>query len=395
MRIGKQQSTMRLLLPLKRDNMNNSEIIQVVDKTVNQVRTKSLDISFNELFDMYKSRELIISPDFQRLFRWSEDKQSQFIESLVLELPIPPVYVIETGDGVYELIDGLQRISSYIHFRAKELDLHDTRFDFEEPLVLSGCDVIKDINGKQFSDLPSTIQIKLKRSSIRLEILRKESDSRLKYHMFKRLNTGGEILSPQEVRNSTIRLLGSEFSEFLKDVAQNEDFRNCLEGLSDEKKKQMYFEEFALRFFATKNSLNTYVKEVGDFLTDYMERVSDKSIEDTVFDYKNEKIIFEQTFKILNSISGSSVFSGINKKGNPQGYFSALLFDAITVGIQDYIAHLIQIDPNELPNIHEKLNQMKRSDEFPDLFKGGGKNYAAALKKRIEFVKQQVQQWLN
>lgn len=66
---------------------------------------------------MYKNMELTISPDYQRLFRWEEEKQSRFVESLILEMPVPPIFVIETDDGVYELIDGLQRISSYLHFR--------------------------------------------------------------------------------------------------------------------------------------------------------------------------------------------------------------------------------------------------------------------------------------
>lgn len=93
------------------------ELIQHVDSNIDMVRTRTLDLSFNELLDMYQNDELEISPEYQRLFRWSEEKQSRFIESLILEMPIPPIYVIEVEEGIYELIDGLQRISSYLHFR--------------------------------------------------------------------------------------------------------------------------------------------------------------------------------------------------------------------------------------------------------------------------------------
>ena len=71
---------------------------------------------------MFKTKELDINPDYQRLFRWSEGARSRFIESLLLEMPVPPIYVIEQEEGQYLLIDGLQRISSYLHLRG-ELEL--------------------------------------------------------------------------------------------------------------------------------------------------------------------------------------------------------------------------------------------------------------------------------
>src|SRR5580698_8294831 len=91
------------------------DIVDAVERHLRQVNTTSFDISFNEILDMHGNDEINISPDFQRLFRWSEATRSRFIESLLLEMPIPPIYVIEEDDGKYLLIDGLQRISSYLH----------------------------------------------------------------------------------------------------------------------------------------------------------------------------------------------------------------------------------------------------------------------------------------
>ena len=85
-----------------------AQVIQAVDEKRKRVETKALDISLNELSDMYQSGELQIRPEYQRLFRWPAAKQSQFIESLVLEMPIPPIFVIEVDEGQWELIDGLQ-----------------------------------------------------------------------------------------------------------------------------------------------------------------------------------------------------------------------------------------------------------------------------------------------
>jgi uncharacterized protein with ParB-like and HNH nuclease domain len=92
-------------------------LVELIERHLKQVNTTSLDLSFNEILDMHESKEINITPEFQRLFRWSEGNRSRFIESLLLEMPIPPIYVIEEDSGKYILIDGLQRISSYLHLR--------------------------------------------------------------------------------------------------------------------------------------------------------------------------------------------------------------------------------------------------------------------------------------
>lgn len=98
---------------------NAVTLAEAIDSRLKKVHTQSLDLSFNELLDMYKSKELNITPDYQRLFQWSEGAQSRFIESLLLEMPVPPIYVVEEEEGKYLLIDGLQRISSYLHLRGE------------------------------------------------------------------------------------------------------------------------------------------------------------------------------------------------------------------------------------------------------------------------------------
>jgi hypothetical protein len=363
-----------------------TDLIQSVDGAISRVRTRAVDVSFNELFDMYKSKELIINPDFQRLFRWSEGKQSQFVESLILELPIPPIYVIEVEDGVYELIDGLQRISSYLHFRGKHPKDPE---EAERFLVLTECDVLPMLNGLTYDNLPQAIQIKLKRHFIRMEVLRRESDKRMRYHMFKRLNTGGELLSPQEIRNCTIRLLDNTFNDFLKRVVQLADFETCMAQLTDEKREQMYLEEYALRFFAIKNNQAQYVKDIGDFLTEYMEAVADPE-KSAGFDYDAEEATFKTTFRVLAEALGESAFSGVNKQGNAMGYFSSLHFEALAIGIQPHLSKLAVAENALKEKFKTALLELKKDTAFQALTKGGGKNYSAALKKRIEFVEQRV-----
>ena len=118
-------------------------LIGDITAVVRTASTQSLDISFNELLDMHETGELNITPDYQRLFRWSEGQRSRFIESLVLEMPVPPIFVIEEGDeGTYQLIDGLQRISSYLHLRVKLSAPHlDPPVVAGNMLTLSDCDI--------------------------------------------------------------------------------------------------------------------------------------------------------------------------------------------------------------------------------------------------------------
>lgn len=357
------------------------ELIKKVEEKINSIRTRSLDLSFNELLDMYSNSELIIDPEYQRLFRWSEGKQSRFIESLLLELPIPPIFVIELDEGVYELIDGLQRISSYLNFRGK-LEGH-------EQLTLIDCDIVEELNGLTYDDLPKPLEIKLKRNFIRVEILRKESDSRLRYYMFKRLNTGGELLSEQEIRNSTIRLLDSQFNDFLIWLSSNEHFKNTIANISDTKVSEKYDQELVLRFLAYKNYIHEYIHDVSDFLTEYME-FETSNFKDDKYNMELEEQIFIKTFKILDKAMGGQVFARLSATNNPTNSFSAYHFEAFSLGIQSSLEFINAEDDNEIAKLKDLFINIKADSEFKKLTTGGGKNYKKPLADRIGFVETQV-----
>ena len=122
-----------------------TDITDAIDKKIGEVRTKQLDISFSELISLHQEKELIISPEYQRLFRWTNEQRSRLIESILVELPIPQFFVVENDSGVLELVDGLQRISSVFHFVDSSL------LKLEKPLVpleLTGCDLVRELNGQ-------------------------------------------------------------------------------------------------------------------------------------------------------------------------------------------------------------------------------------------------------
>lgn len=367
------------------------DLISVIDIKAKNVKTKSLDISFNELLDMYNNKELIIDPEYQRMFRWSEEKQSMFIESLILEMPIPPVFVIEQEDAVYELIDGLQRISTYLHFRYDDMD-EELQKEFckervKETLELNGCDIIEELNGFSFKDLPRGIQLRLKRNFIRVEVLRKENNADLRYHMFKRLNTGGELLSKQEVRNCTIRLLGTKFNDFIIKCSNNKNFKESISNLREEDVNTKKDQELILRYFAIKNNIEYYKKDLDYFLTDYMEKVTMEEID---FDYEEEERIFKKTFSLIKKYYGNHTFSSLINLEEDKYKTDIImyLYDSFTCGI----AKCIELDQTEnLKYLKNILAKLKQEGNFLKTRTGGKRN----TEERIQMVVNGIKDYNN
>lgn len=385
------------------------EILGKLDETIKQLKITSLDISFNELSDMYSDEELIINPLYQRTFRWDEEKQSRFIESLLLEMPIPPIYAIEIDDGKYELIDGLQRISSYLSFRGllKESSIssmmentleQNTENDAEDSygedsimqisngFPLRGCDIIPELNGCTYEDLPATLKIRIKRSFVRMEVLRKGINPAMKYHMFKRLNTGGEKLSAQEIRNCSIRLIDDKFIDFINNLANDSNFRSTLKYVSKNQLNKKFAEELILRFFAFKNNSSDFVHDIDEFLTSYMEKVSFNDIENNpIFDYRGEEEIFRDTFDWLNQSMGEiafSVYKGTSKKLTG---FNVYQYEAITTGIQSIYSKL-KNRTYSIEKLKERLTFAKHDDELRKATIGGGKNSSGVFKIRYNRI---------
>lgn len=368
--------------------MSIENLIENVDNQIIKIRTKSLDISFNELYDMYKDGELAISPDYQRLFRWGEEKQSRFVESLILEMPVPPIFVIEADEGIYELIDGLQRISSYLHFRGERLGI---KFEDEDEnignyLRLQGCDIVPDLNGLTFNELPKALQIKIKRSFVRMEVIKKESEPTLKYHMFKRLNTGGELLSAQEIRNCTIRLLGSQGMDFLEECSKNNDFITVIKRIGDERFKTRYDQELVLRFFAIKNDIENYRYPVTEYLTRFLEKITTGDIE---FDYDKERQIFNDTFELIKTQFGEDAFSGKRNSGEFRNEFILYYFDGIAIPLASLIDRIKC--SNCAATIKERIEEIKFGEDI-ESYKTGSVN---GVRNRIRLFTEGVQEVLG
>lgn len=373
----------------------------------NRLSRRNLDISFNELYDMYKDKELIIQPEFQRLFRWTEIQQSLFIESLLLDMPIPPIYVDEQEDGTYVLVDGLQRISSYLNFRGINLNMQENngginleiaisgkkeQDDYEEEFfeneitspgfALRGCEIRQDLNNKTYNDLSLIDRRALKRAFIRVEVLTKDNEKAIKYHMFKRLNSGGAMLSQQELRNSNIRMVDSKFIDFINALAQNSNYQHLISYMQNSDLMKMKGSENILRYFLFKNKFldPTYSKDsikLDEDLTLYLEEVTTRKIE---FNYEQEKEIFEALVEYLNTKFGPDIFGGILSKSNTTTKkFIQYNFDGFMLYFSETANQKEDITLDNIINI-------KKDSEYLSYRTGGLEN----VKSRLDFIRKKL-----
>ncbi|MGE0259870.1 MAG: DUF262 domain-containing protein [Alphaproteobacteria bacterium] len=340
-----------------------------------QLRTDAVDFSFGEIVNLHNSKEIVIAPEYQRLFRWTNEQKSRLIESILVELPIPPIFLIEGEEGILELIDGLQRVSSVIQF-ISAADIG------KEPFTLTGCDLIQQLNGKSFEELSLRDRLRIKRTAIRAVVIRKQGDELIKYELFKRLNTGGSLLTAQEIRNCSSRMIagGEKFYATLTELAKYPAFTTAIARLPETMAAQKGDEELVLRFFAVKNYLYGYKGNVEEWLDSYMEQVLFGHLQ---FDTEVETAIFKQVFDFIARNFGADAFAR-NRNGEGTGRLAPAYFEAAVGGILRTLSEVEKYDTTEL---RKRLYGVYVSDGFREVT-GPGANTIPKLNGRIELVAQ-------
>ena len=226
-----------------------------------KVLIQQYDYAVRTLVDMVLEGDLVLNPDYQRLYRWEPEKASRFVESILLNIPVPVVYFSEEADGTFSVIDGQQRLTSLLNFIKPESG---------EELTLTGLKLRPEINGKKFGDLDRTDRSAITKRPIRCIVVLNESDKALKFEVFERLNTGSSSLTEQEVRNS---IYHGNFNDLIKELASNDRFLEMI-ALPEQHKRNMKAEELVLRFFAYRDLHEgvDYPGNYTEFLNNHMEQ---------------------------------------------------------------------------------------------------------------------------
>lgn len=318
-------------------------LIEELDKARLQVHTDSYSMSIGEMVNLYKDEELQIHPEFQRLYRWTEAQKSKLIESILLGIPLPSFFIAQRSDGIWEVVDGLQRLSTIFSFMG---ELKDETGKVLDPLKLTATSYLPSLGGRVWESgeegqevIPIEIKRLFKREKLDIKIIKRESEGDTKFELFQRLNTGGTKLSEQEVRNCLLLMINREAFTWVQDIVQEtKDFSESL-PLTTKQKEESYDYELVLRFIVQRHCsqevLNRH-SDVGPYLDEEQARLF--SEEKPILNFEHEKKLFQQTFRLMNLALEDNSFKKFNHiKGRHEGAFSTPVYEAMTTGLSKYL----------------------------------------------------------
>jgi Protein of unknown function DUF262/HNH endonuclease len=306
-----------------------------------KIFTSSSDPTIKDLHDRYKDGELSLQPDFQRQFVWDTVRSSRLIESVLLGVPLPIIYLAEESDGNESVIDGQQRLTSF--------------FDFlDGKLKLGGLRVRATLNAMKFSELSKEAQAIIKKTSLRAITIKRESDKDLKFEIFERLNSGSVALNDQELRNCIYR---GPYIKLLKELSEDDDFRKLLNFSGPD--KRMRDVEMTLRFAAFYHS--TYLN-YSPPMKSFMNRDMEKHQYLSPANQDALRQAFKKSCQMVFSLLGEHAFKRFyrgndddaNGRWEPKKINSSL-YDVLMFGFTAY----------EKPQIYPKLDAIREA--FIDL----------------------------
>ncbi|MBE0513916.1 MAG: DUF262 domain-containing protein [Sulfurimonas sp.] len=318
-------------------------------------------MSIGEIINLYRDKEIDIHPEFQRIYRWTDSQKSKLIESILLGIPLPSIFVAQRDDGVWDVVDGLQRLSTIFSFLGI---FEDENKKIVPPLKLIGTEYIPSLEGIYWShsnpenEIPAEIKRAFKREKIDVKIIKKESDENAKYELFQRLNTGGSRLSEQEVRNCLLIMIDHKIYDWIKKLSENEHFRSCLPLTIKQEQEQAYM-EIVLRFVVYRHVKQDQIKKYTDLtelLTDAMKTV----FLDENFDKDAEEEIFNKVFMLLDDTLQDNSFKKYSvEKAKYLGPFSLSIFEVIAIGL----SYSYKSD-TELKDLINKTSKNLSNDEY-------------------------------
>jgi hypothetical protein len=286
---------------------------------ITQARTVDL------LLTRLRNSELDLSPDFQRRSNlWNPVRKSSLIESILLRIPIPSLYVSEDKDGNYSVVDGLQRICAIAHF--VDADALDRELGINlQPLRLSGLKSLEEFNGDLYTDLPRPLQRRISETELTLHVIRASTPQSVKFNIFSRINQGGLPLTAQEIRNA---IYPGEWRDRVRRLAESPAFMDATEGKI--KRERMGDIELVLRFVAhyKLKSHRPGDQNLDTFLNETIELRSMKWTEDEWIEIESA---FYRAMEYVPRIFGRIAFRKYSAPGESRRPINRGLFEAETL----------------------------------------------------------------
>jgi hypothetical protein len=292
----------------------------------------------------------IFIPTYQRNFVWDEERQSKFIESVLLGLPVPYIFSADT-DGRLEIVDGSQRLRTLVAF-------------FQNSLALKNLEILTALNGFHYKDLTKPRQRKFQNSTIRMIALSDKSDEDVRFMMFERINTGSALLKDMEKRKG---IFGGKFMDFVYNECSKHPLFIRNTKFTERLEKRGEPQELIIRFFAYSESYKSVKTGVNEFLNDYVES-KNKSFDKVQF-YDE----FDKMLKFVDKYIPNGFVKGDKSSKTPR-----VRFDALSVGVNLAI--------KDYPKLKISDTEWLNSKMFNELITKGGQNAPTAIKNRIEYV---------
>lgn len=344
-----------------------------------EIRTDGYSMSIGEVITLCNDGDIDIHPEFQRIFRWKAPQKSRLIESILLGIPIPPIFVSQREDGVWDVIDGVQRLSTILEFTGNYVGDDGERkpgfelqggeylsemagFAWQAGQVTSEDDdyldtveadqatrvgeTVEGNGGKPAADqlvFDDVLRRDFKRAKLEFRIIIKGSDDSAKYDLFQRLNSGS-VLSPQEARNCLMVMMNRDMFALVQKLAGEDPFKASVQ-LSERQEEQAYSQELVLRFFAQRSfrGENTELgQEYGEYLTKWMRAVAVGGGIST-----GDKQAFSDTFTLLVNAVGDEAFRRWDGSRHT-GPFSISGYEFITSGVVHNLERWRKAKPEDL-----------------------------------------------
>lgn len=341
---------------LEMDSISDDDVELDIDTDQRKIIWQAKDFSIREFLTMKNDGELILQPLYQRNFVATDLIASKLIESILLDVPIPVVYLAEEQDGSYSVIDGQQRLTSFLSYL-------EGKFPDSRPFKLSGLKVLSELNRKLFVELNAELQKKIRSTTIHSIIIKKESNPDIKFEIFERLNTGSTKLNEDEIRNTVYR---GSYIELLSELSENTTFHELIQ--KDNFKKRMIYRGMALRFLAlSEKSYLNYKSSMKQFSNKELRDNRNLSTEKR----KEYKSRFEHCLDLVKVVFGTNAFRryipGSNEEGGKWAstQINMSLFDLQMVGFVNYSKNEVLSKADAIRE--ELLNLMATDMEFQNL----------------------------
>lgn len=346
---------------------------EILDAKKREVKTDSYPMSIGEAASMYNNDELILDPKYQRYFRWTDEQKSKLIESILVGLPLPSFFVATGKDGKWEVVDGVQRLSTIFDFMGiLRKDGQPEGYERFERLSDDFSYLKGGFEGKSWNEFSQCMQLDFKRSKLQFTILMREISDDAKFELFKRLNSGGAGLTDQEFRNADLEYRNPELLRRIENLSKDNNFSKVV-SLSNDKLRERRDMEITVRFiiFLKKGTSSLSSSSVMEFLDKKLIEIS----EDNNFDFDRVAAVFTRTFKKLGDLlDGQPLRSG-------RGKLSDAYFEVVAFGVAQNIDALPSDDI-----MKGKIQSIKDNNVFKEASKAGN-NAAYRIPKLLDLGK--------